>query len=298
MIVNNSRELTEQVLEVMGRTSDPRLREILTSLVRHLHEFVKEVRLTEEEFRAGTALIARLGQLTNDTHNEVVLMAGSLGISPLVVLLNNGDEGSAKTSASMLGPFWRMHSPPTENGGSIVRSPTPGPPFRFIGHVRDRDGNPIAGAEVDVWHSSTRGLYEQQDPEQADMNLRGRLTTDATGTFSFRSIKPAGYPIPHEGNVVGELLRVQGRHCFRPAHVHVMIVKPGFKTMISQIYMPDDPHLETDVQFGVTKHLIADLVRHDQPPADDPGGEVPWYSVDYTFVMDRGESKIPKPPIK
>ena len=298
MIVPNPEELTAQVLAVMQQTSDPRLREIMVALVRHLHEFVKEVRLTEEEFRAATAMIARLGQLTTDTHNEVVLIAGSLGISPLVVMLNNGDRGRVDTAASMLGPFWRMHAPVVENGGSIVRSPTPGPAFRFTGHVRDRDGQPVVGAEVDVWHSSTKGLYENQDTDQADMNLRGRLLTDASGTFSFRSIKPAGYPIPTEGNVVGELLRAQGRHCYRPAHVHVMVVKPGFKTLISQIYMPDDPWLETDVQFGVRRNLIADLVKHDEPPADDPTVQPPWYSVDYNFTLEPGESKLPKAPIK
>ena len=298
MIVNNDRELTDWVLSVMAQTTDPRLREIMTALVRHLHDLVREVRLTEDEFRAATALIARMGQLTNDTHNEVVLMAGSLGVSPLVVLLNHGTNGTADTSASMLGPFWRMHAPRVENGGSLLRSPTPGPPFRFTGDVRDQQGQPIAGAEVDVWQSSTTGLYEQQDPEQADMNLRGTLTTDANGRFSFRSVKPAGYPIPTEGNVVGELLRAQNRHCYRPAHVHVLIFKPGYKTRISQIYMPDDPHLDTDVQFGVTRHLIAHLLRHDPPPPDDSAGETPWYSVDYTFVLQPGEARLPNAPIK
>ncbi len=298
MIVSNQLELTEHVLSVMAQTTDPRLREIMIALARHLHSFVREVRLTEDEFRAATALIARLGQLTTDTHNEVVLMAGSLGVSPLVCLLNNGNNGTTETSANMLGPFWRLHSPPVENGGSLLRSPTPGPPFRFTGHVRDREGRPVPGADVDVWHSSPTGLYENQDPEQADMNLRGMLTTDAEGTFSFRSVKPAGYPIPTAGNVVGELLRAQNRHCFRPAHVHVMVVKPGFKTLISQIYMPDDPWLDTDVQFGVTRHLIGELVRHDEPPADDPSGEAPWYSMEYTFVIEPGESRLPKAPIK
>ena len=298
MIVSNDRDLTEQVLAVMAQTNDPRLREIMIALVRHLHDFVRDVRLTEEEFRAATAIIAKLGQLTNDTHNEVVLMAGSLGVSPLVVLLNNGNNGATETAASMLGPFWRMHSPRVENGGSLLRSPTPGPAFTFTGHVIDRDEAPIVGAEVDVWHSSPAGLYEQQDPEQAEMNLRGKLTTDDTGTFSFRSVKPAGYPIPTDGNVVGDLLRAQNRHPFRPAHVHVLVAKPGFKTLISQIYMPDDPRLESDVQFGVTRHLIADLVTHDEPHSDDPNVQPPWYSVDYTFVLEPGESKLPKPPIK
>jgi len=188
MIVANERDLTQEVLAVMQRTTNPRLREIMISLVRHLHDFVRDVRLTEEEFRSATGLIARMGQLTTDTHNEVVLMAGSLGLSSLVCMLNNGDAGAAETSAAILGPFWRMHSPRTENGGSLVRSPTSGAPFFFIGHVRDRTNQPVVSAEVDVWHSSTSGLYESQDSEQVDMNLRGKFTTDETGTFSFRSI--------------------------------------------------------------------------------------------------------------
>lgn len=297
MLVSNDRELTEQVLAVMQRTENPRLREIMTSLIRHLHGFVRDVHLTEDEFRAAAAVIARMGQLTTATHNEVVLMAGSLGVSTLVCLINNGNNGATETSASMLGPFWRMRSPLTENGGSLLRSPTPGPPFFFTGHLRDRQGRPVAGAEVDVWHSSSSGLYENQDPDQAEMNLRGKFITDASGTFSFRSIKPVGYPIPTHGNVVGDLLRAQHRHCFRPAHVHVLVFKDGFKTLVSQVFMPDDPRIEDDVQFGVTRHLIGDLVRYDgpHPTADDV--EAPWYSMDYTFVLEPGEAKLPKPPI-
>lgn len=141
----------------------------------------------------------------NDHHNEVALMDGSLGVSALVCLLNNNDSPRAEASASLLGPFWRMNSPRTGNGGLLLRSPTRGPAFVFTGHVRDRQGRAIAGAEVDVWHSSTVGLYENQDPSQAEMNLRGKFIADDAGTFSFRSVKPAGYPIPVEGNVVGEL---------------------------------------------------------------------------------------------
>ena len=298
MIVSNERELTQETLAAMERTADPRLREIMTSLIRHLHGFIREVRLTEEEFRTATALIARIGQLTTDTHNEVVLMAGSLGVSSLVCLLNNGGRGATETSAAILGPFWRMHSPRTENGGSLIRSTTPGPPFLFTGHVHDRGGMPIAGVEVDVWHSSTSGLYESQDPEQADMNLRGKFTTDGSGTFSFRSVKPAGYPIPAHGNVVGQLLDAQGRHPFRPAHVHFLMFKPGFKTLISQVFMPDDVHLEDDVQFGETRNLIGNLVRHGEPSSVHPDIEPPWYSVEHTFVMEPGEAKLPEPPIK
>src|SRR5581483_5207609 len=199
---------------------------------------------------------------SNDTHNEAVLMAGSLGFSSLICLLNNGDSGKTETDANMLGPFWRADSPRTKNGDSIVRSSTPGAVLFVDATFVDTAGKPIAGAEVDIWQSSPEGFYENQDPMQADMNLRGKFTTDADGHISFRSVKPAGYPIPIDGPV-GELLRAQGRHNMRPAHLHFLVYKPGFKTLISQLYVPDDAHIETDVQFGVTRHLIGKYVRHD-----------------------------------
>ena len=284
------------MLDAYKNIDDPRLREIVASLVKHLHAFARDVHLTEEEFQKGTQIVAKLGQMTNATHNEVVLMAGSLGFSALVCLLNNGNNGQTETTANLLGPFWRLNSPRTENGGSIVRSPTPGPELFVNATVKDQNGNPIAGAEVDVWHSSPEGFYEQQDPNQADMNLRGKFTTDAQGHFGFRSVKPAGYPIPVDGPV-GDLLRAGKRHNFRPAHLHFLILKDGFKTLISQIYDPTDDKLETDVQFGVTRALIGDYVRHDEPsPAPDVKGA--WYSLDQTFVMEPGQSKLPKPPIQ
>ena len=155
-------------------------------------------------------------------------MSGSLGFSQLVCLLNNGDNGQVETDANLLGPFWRMHSPVTPNGGSIVRSPTPGPALFVNAWFKDKKGKPIEGAEVDIWHSSTEGFYENQDPVQADMNLRGKFTTDADGHISFRSIKPAGYPIPIDGPT-GDLLRAQGRHNMRPAHLHFLAAKDGLQ---------------------------------------------------------------------
>jgi protocatechuate 3,4-dioxygenase beta subunit len=296
MIIARQEDVTPKVLDAYKNIEDPRLREIVASLVKHLHAFAREVHLTEEEFQNGTALIAKMGQMTNATHNEVVLMAGSLGFSALVCLLNNGNNGQTETTANLLGPFWRLNSPPTENGGTIIRSPTPGPAIFVNCWVKDTKGNPIAGAEVDIWHSSPEGLYEQQDPKQADMNLRGKFTTDAQGKFWFRSVKPAGYPIPIDGPV-GDLLRAGKRHNYRPAHLHFLILKQGFKTLISQIYSPDDDKLETDSQFGVTRALIGDYVRHDGPaPAPDVKGE--WYSLDQTFVMEPGASRLPKPPIQ
>jgi catechol 1,2-dioxygenase len=163
--------------------------------------------------------------------------------------------------------------------------------------VQDGAGHPVAGAEVDIWHSSPVGLYENQDPEQADMNLRGKFTTDAEGRFWFRSVKPLGYPIPTDG-VVGRLLAAQDRHPYRPAHVHALVLKPGYKVLTSQVYADDDPNLETDVQFGVTAALVGRFERQDRPHPTDPGVPAPWYTLDYVFTLEPGEARLPKPPIK
>jgi catechol 1,2-dioxygenase len=296
MIIHSQEEVTPAVLSEIARAPDPRFREIMSSLVRHLHDFVREVKLTEAEFQAAANYIVAIGRKSNETHNEAVLMAGSLGVSTLVCLLNNGNNGATETTANLLGPFWRADSPPTPNGASIVRSPTPGDPIFVNAWIKDQQGRAVAGAEVDVWHSTTEGYYENQDPVQADMNLRGKFTSDGDGHIAFRSIKPAGYPIPVDGPV-GDLLRAQGRANMRPAHLHFLIYKPEFKTHISQVYTDDDPHLETDSQFGVTRVLIGHYMRHDNAPAPAADVAGPWYSLDYTFVIEPGIAKWPRPPI-
>jgi hydroxyquinol 1,2-dioxygenase len=296
MIIESEQQLTEAVIDEMRRTPDARTKVILECMVRHLHAFVREAGLTEKEFDQAINYVAALGQLTTESHNEVRLMAGSLGLSTLVCLTNNGPNAATESSANLLGPFWRTDSPRTENGGSLLRSPTPGPALFFKGWVRDLEGRPIGGAEVDVWHASPVGLYENQDPEQAEMNLRGKFTTDANGEFGFRSIKPAGYPIPMNGPV-GALLRAQKRHPYRPAHLHFLIFKPGFKTITSQIYSPDDPTLETDAQFGVTRALLGQYVVHENDSAPDLDVTGKWYSLEYTFILQPGESWLPTPPV-
>jgi hydroxyquinol 1,2-dioxygenase len=296
MIIEKQEDVTKAVLAEIARAPNARFREVMSAFVRHLHAFAREVKLTEEEFQAAMAYIVALGKHTNETHNEAVLMSGSLGFSTLICLINNGDKGQTETSQNLLGPFWRMHSPTTPNGGSIVRSPTPGMPLFVNAWFKDAAGKPVAGAEVDVWQSSTEGYYENQDPVQADMNLRGKFTTDKDGHINFRTIKPAGYPIPVDGPV-GDLLRAQGRHNMRPAHVHFLASKDGMKTLISQVYDPEDPVLKTDVQFGVTRHLIGNFVRHERGPAPTPDVNGPWYSLDYTFTMEPGKTRLPRPPI-
>jgi protocatechuate 3,4-dioxygenase beta subunit len=286
MIIQTQDDVTQAVLQEMHRTPDPRTKEVLAALVRHLHQFVKEVKLTEKEFQEAISFLNAIGQKTTPSHNEAMLIAGALGVSNLVCLINNGAKGTRPTQANNLGPFFREGAPHLENGASLLRSPTPGQPLAFKGTVTDLEGRPVAGAVVDVWHSSPVGLYENQDRTQAEMNLRGKFTTDARGSFSFESVKPAGYPVPIDGPN-GALLRAQQRHNFRPAHLHFLIHKPGYKTIASQVYDPGDPHLETDSQFGVTRALIGNFVKQE--------GDA--YRLEFTFVIEPGESRRPKAPI-
>jgi len=295
-IIANQEEVTPAVLEVMEQTTDPRLREIMQSLITHLHGFLRDVRLTETEFQQATKILNTMGQQSNDKHNEFVLMSGSLGASSLVCLLNNGDNGLTETTQSVLGPFWRLGQPMTENGGSILRSETPGPrlygEFTFL----DQRGAPIEGLEVDIWHASPVGLYENQDTSQAEHNLRGKFLTEADGKVRFKSVKPIGYPIP-TSTTVGDLLKAQDRHPYRPAHVHVLAHKAGYKTLINQTYVDETEYLTSDVQFGVTEALIGKLERHTGPhPEDGDVGE--WFTLFHTLTLEPGESRLPIPPIK
>ncbi|WP_417725343.1 dioxygenase [Salipiger sp.] len=295
-ILASQQDVTPAVQKVMAQTTDPRLREIMTSLVTHLHGFVRDVGLTEAEFQQATRILNTMGQQSNDSHNEFVLMAGSLGVSSLVCLLNNGDGGTTETTQSLLGPFWRMHHPMTENGGSILRSDTPGPRLYGTFTFLDQAGDPIEGLEVDIWHASPVGLYENQDDSQAEFNLRGKFLTGTDGVVRFRSVKPIGYPIPTT-TTVGTLLKAQHRHPYRPAHVHVLAHKQGFKTLINQTYVDETDYLTSDVQFGVTEALIGKLERQTGPhPEDGEVGE--WYTLEHTLTLEPGESRLPIPPIK
>jgi catechol 1,2-dioxygenase len=295
MIIRTHEDVTTAVLAELDRATDPRFKEIMSVAVQHLHGFVREARLSEAEFHQACGWIAQLGQLTTASHNEVVLICGSLGISSLVCLLNNGDHGQTETTANLMGPFWRENAPRMASGSSIVQSPTAGVPLFVNAWVRDQQGRPVEGADVDIWQTSGEGYYENQDPEQSDMNLRGKFTTDSKGHITFQSVKPGAYPIPLSGPV-GALLRAQGRHNMRPAHIHFMIHKAGYKTQFSQVYSSDDPNLETDVQFGVTQSLIGQYVLHsgETSPSGDGGA---WYSLDHHFVIEPGPHRLPKPPI-
>lgn len=294
-MIRTEQDITPAVLAELNRAQDPRFKTIMALAIQHLHAFVREAQLTEQEFYAACGTIAKLGQATTASHNEVVLMAGSLGVSALVCLLNNQVDGQA-TTANLLGPFWRMDSPATANGDSIVRSATVGVPLFMKIVVNDTHGLPVVGALVDVWNTSAEGFYENQDPVQTDMNLRGQFTTDEHGCIWFDTIKPSGYPVPVNG-VVGDWLRAQGRHNMRPAHVHFLIAKNGYKTQFAQVYDAADANLETDSQFGVTEPLVAHFIKHTDEIAPNGATLTEWYSVAHTLVILPGISTLPRAPI-
>jgi catechol 1,2-dioxygenase len=241
-------------LHAMDRTPDVRLREIMATLTRHLHAFVQEVKLSEVEFERALEFMLAIGQASSATKNEAVLAADILGVSTLVTLINNvSSEGGS--AAALLGPFWRANAPLCQPGDDIASADTPGLPLEVRGNVCDGTGQPIGGAVVDVWQASPVGLYENQDPAQCDMNLRGRFNTDAQGAYWLRSVVPAGYPVPTDGPC-GDLLRAQGRHPNRPAHLHFMVSKPGYKVLVSQVFADSDQNLDSDPVFGVTRPLV------------------------------------------
>jgi catechol 1,2-dioxygenase len=284
-VVDGPDSLTGIVLKAMSRTPDPRLKAVMESLVRHLHAFVRDARPTEEEFERGVDFLVRLGQSSGPEKNEVILASDLLGVSTLVMLINNA-IGRGETDAALLGPFWRGDSPMCKAGESIARDAKGGEPLEVHGEVTDIAGAPVAGATVDVWQASPVGLYENQDPEQPDHNLRGRFETGAAGRFHFRSVKPAGYPVPVDGPC-GELLRAQQRHPYRPAHIHFMISREGYKTLITQVFDNSDHRIESDVVFGVTPALSGEFRRQ-------PGGT---WRLDYRFTLQSGTLRIPRPPL-
>ena len=241
---------------------------------------------------AGLRFITELGQHTDARRNETIIAADTLGISTLATLLNN-TIGAHRTDPALLGPFWRKDAPRRQNGESIAYSLTPGPAVFVSGRVMDTSGTPIPGAAVDVWHASPVGFYENQDPEQADYNLRGVFTADAEGRYAFRTVKPAGYPVPVDGPV-GGLLKATNRHPYRPAHFHYMVTHPGYKTLITQVFSDDDEHLDSDVTFSVVRSLVGKFHRHDggRKPAEDV--TAPWYTLRYRPVSGARRDAHPR----
>lgn len=284
------------VIQAMSRTPDARLRELMASLTSHLHAFILETHVTEEEFERAVKFLIDIGQATGEKTNEVILAADLLGVSSLVAVLNNPAnhndahaQAEAASHAALLGPFWRANAPFCEAGDNIARGNTQGIPLDVRGVVYDKHGKPLANATVDVWHASPIGLYDNQDDAQENMNLRGRFKTDAHGAYFFKTVRPAGYPVPTNGPC-GDLLRAQLRHPNRPAHLHFMVSTPGHKVLITQVFADGDENLTSDPVFGVTAPLVGHFQEH---KVDDQVHA----TLTHDFHLTEGEMTFPHPPI-
>ena len=285
-LITSPESILNITLAAMQDTEDQRLKTLVCSLTQHLHQFVLENQLTELEFEKALQFIVGIGQATGKNTNEVVLAADILGVSSLVSTINNLDLDGG-SYAALLGPFWRKNAPLCSWGENISRSDLGGQAMEVRGRILDESKKPIPSAIVDVWQSSPVGFYENQDEHQADMNLRGRFETNENGEFFFKTVRPSGYPVPTNGPC-GDLLRAQKRHPNRPAHIHVMISKPGYKVLITQVFDSTDENLESDPVFGVSQQLVGEYVT------DDVTGVC---KLSHSFVLQAGEMVFPAPPI-
>ncbi len=275
--------VTDAVLARMDGAADPRFREVLSALVRHLHAFVREVELTPEEWERGIRFLTETGSFCVGDRQEFILLSDALGVSILVDAIANRKPAGA-TESSVLGPFYRDGAPELPAGSTIVKQAV-GTPTVVTGRVLDTAGRPIEGAVLDVWQTNGNALYETQDPDQPDMNLRGRFRTDADGRFLFRTVKPVSYPIPVDGTV-GALLRSMERHPYRPAHIHFIVTAEGYAPLVTQVFVEGDEYLDSDAVFGVKDSLVGEFREVDDPAlAAGYGTTSPFALLDYDFTL-------------
>ncbi|SCX72527.1 intradiol ring-cleavage dioxygenase [Variovorax sp. EL159] len=287
----NESNITEAVLESFSATSDDRLREILGGLIRHLHDFAREVNLTEEEWMKGIQFLTATGHMCDNVRQEFILLSDTLGLSQLVVAQNNSRPHSA-TEQTVFGPF-HVEGAPLLPSGTDIANGRPGSPCFVQGRV-SAQGQPVAEARVDVWQSDGDGFYDVQDSDWKieETSLRATFITDANGCFSFRSLLPASYPIPTDGPV-GAMLSATGRHAMRPAHIHFMVERPGFDRLITHVFVEGDEYLESDTVFGVRSTCVGNYVRRENERAPDGSlVEGPFYTLDYEFVLDPVRTEV------
>ena len=277
--------ITDLAVERWATAKDPRLAELMAALVRHLHDFAREVRLTEAEWMAAIQWLTRTGQISSDKREEFILGSDVLGLSMLVVQMNHRLDPAA-TPATVLGPFHIEGSPEFEFGGDMSDG-VPGTPLYIHGTVRDLDGKPVAGGVLDIWQADTEGAYESQVPDIDEARLRAKYTTRADGGYCVRTIAPKGYTIPMDGPV-GDLISRTAISHFRPAHVHFLINVPGYEPLITHLFEEGADYLDSDVVFGVKEELV---VRYEQrEPGEAPGGgtiDQPWFEARYDFVLQK-----------
>ncbi|ABE43994.1 intradiol ring-cleavage dioxygenase [Polaromonas sp. JS666] len=265
--------ITQAVIARLANTPDPRLKEIMTALVQHLHAFAREVKLTEAEWLKGIEFLTATGHKCNETRQEFILLSDVLGLSMLTVAMNN-DKPQGCTEATVFGPFYVEGAPHYENGDDLANGAS-GEPCQVRGIVRGLNGEPVANAAIEVWQADDEGHYDVQKPELNHAQARGVLRSRADGSFDFRTIVAEAYPIPTDGPV-GDMLKATKRHPWRPAHLHFMITAEGYETLITHVFRDGDPYLDSDAVFGVRQSLVADWVR--QPDGD--------YLLEYDFVLN------------
>jgi protocatechuate 3,4-dioxygenase beta subunit len=268
-------QFTNDVLRAYGETPDPRARELLTALIRHLHAFAVETGLTTAEWMAGLEFLTAVGQKCDDERQEFILLSDVLGLSSLVESIN---APAGATEPTVLGPFYLPGAPHKEPGEHIGR-PQDGEPTLIRGRVTETGGAPLSGATLDVWQCASNGLYDIQDPDQPSFNLRGVFTTGDDGGYSFRTARPVSYPVPVDGPV-GAVFRLSGRHHWRSAHVHAIVSAPGYQPVTTHIFDSRNEYLDSDAVFGVRGSLIQEF----RPPGPGDPQDVS-YVVDVDFVL-------------
>lgn len=275
---------TDVVINAMGPNTSPRVREVMTALIRHMHDFAREVKLTTEEYLAACDFMVRAGHMSDEKRNEVVLLTDVFGLESLADFLTQGADGDDTPSAfdegtysAILGPFWRENAPTLPYGASIVQGGPPGESVLVQGRILGTDGQPIKDAILNVWECAPNGLYEQQDPSQPEYNLRGQFRTDAEGRYAFRAIKPVPYPIPFDGPA-GDLLRMMDRHPYRPAHYHFRVRAPGYNDLTTQVFERGGQYTENDSVFAVKDSLMIEFKQA-------PEGADTKYIVDYDIRL-------------
>ncbi|MEV6737834.1 intradiol ring-cleavage dioxygenase [Streptomyces sp. NPDC051104] len=278
--------VTEEAVASIGATADPRLRELLTGLIRHVHAFVRETRLTQEEWEKAVGFLTATGQTCTDTRQEFILLSDVLGVSTLVETLN-GHRAPGATESTVLGPFHMTESPVRQLGDDINLVGS-GEPCVVSGRVLSEDGTPLPGAVLDVWQADADGHYDVQQPDlQPAGNGRGLFTADCEGRFWFRTCVPAPYPIPTDGPV-GALLRATGRHPYRPAHIHFIATAAGHAPVTTHIFVAGSDYLDSDAVFAVKKSLVQDFTVTDDPfQAREFGVPNPFRQARFDLVLER-----------
>lgn len=278
-------DITGEVLRRFEATKNARLREIMQSLVTHLHAFAQEVQLTEQEWFAGIEFLTAVGQKCSHNRQEFILLSDTLGLSMITDLINHRVPGSA-TETTVLGPFYRSGAPDLPPGANMAESDPTGMPLLVSGRVTDPAGRPIANAVLDCWQASSAGLYDSQVGDGEELGMRGVYRTDNDGRYQLRTTRPKYYPIPTDGPV-GDMIRATNRHPYRPGHLHYKISAPGFKTLVTHIFDSTSKYLDSDTVFAVKPSLIVDFDEHQTPDetATRLGMTGPYATGEFDFVL-------------